>query len=67
MAYTVAQYEALTEAIAQGALRVEYGDKRVEYRSLSDMLALKKAMENELFPEKRNNGRTYASFTKGIC
>lgn len=67
MAYTVEQHQALTEAIAQGALRVKYADKEVEYRSLADMLAIKKLMENELFPSKKSNGRTFASFNKGIC
>lgn len=67
MAYTIEQYQALKDAIAQGALKVKYGDKEVEYRSLADMLSIKKQMENELFPSKRNNGRTFASVTKGIC
>ena len=64
--YTIEQYHALVAAIAQGALRVEYGDKKVEYRSLLQMLTIKKLMEQELFPGKNNNGRTYASFSKGV-
>jgi hypothetical protein len=67
MAYTIEEYNTLKSAIAQGAVRVKYADKEVEYRSLGDMKAILRDMENELFPKNRNNGRTYASFTKGIC
>lgn len=64
--YTLEQYNTLLAAIAQGALRVKYADKEVEYRSLQEMMAIKKAMEAELFPNKQHNGRTYGSFSKGI-
>ena len=65
--YTLAQYTALNEAISLGALKVQYGDKTIEYRSLDDMLRLQIAMKNCLFPEKnKNNGRKYASFSKGV-
>lgn len=67
MAYTSEQYNALTSAIAQGALRVKYGDKEVEYRSLAEMKQIKRDMESELFPDISSNGRTFASFSKGIC
>ena len=46
--YTLEQYEALVGAIALGALTVKYSDKEVTYRSLSDMLAIKKQMEADL-------------------
>ena len=46
--YTLEQYQALCAAIGQGALMVQYADKRVEYRSLNDMLAIKKLMEQDL-------------------
>lgn len=38
--YTVGQLASLKAAYAQGALRVRYSDKEVEYRSLSEMKAL---------------------------
>lgn len=64
--YTLAQYQTLTDAIASGALKVKYGDKEVEYRSLNDMIRLQNMMKNCLFPEQNtNNGRKYASFSKG--
>lgn len=64
--FTEQQYQALCDAIAQGALRVKYGDKEVEYRSLSEMQSIKKSMENYLYPNRNNNGRSVASFSKGI-
>jgi len=63
--YTQAMYNALIEAIATGAREVWYGDKRVAYRTLDEMLRLKDAMEVYLgiatIPK-----RIYANFGKGI-
>lgn len=64
-AYTQEQYQALTGAIAQGALRVKYGDKEVEYRSLSEMLRVKALMESELGIAKPRR-TTFAQHSKGI-
>lgn len=64
--YTISQYNSLTEAISLGATEVQYGDKKVTYRSLDEMLRLQMLMKNCLFPEQnKNNGRKYASFSKG--
>jgi len=65
--YTIDQYNQLTAAIAQGVLKVEYADKKVEYRSLTEMLRIKKDMETELGLNAGANGRRmYAQFTKGL-
>jgi len=64
--YTIDQYNTLSAAIAQGALRVRYADKEVEYRSLSEMLAIQKLMKKELFPNEVGSSRTFATFTKDI-
>lgn len=64
--YTIEQYNALMAALAQGVKKVKYFDKEVEYRDLDEMLRLQIQMERCLFPEQnKNNGRTYASFSKG--
>jgi hypothetical protein len=63
MAYSEDQILALKNAIAQGALRVKYGDKEVEYRSLAEMKEILTMMENQNKPVA--NRRKYASFTKG--
>lgn len=65
--YTLSQYTTLSEAIATGTTKVQYGDKTVEYRSLDEMLRILQIMKNQLFPEQnKNNGRKYASFSKGL-
>jgi hypothetical protein len=66
MAYTIDQYNVLTEAIAQGALKVKYADKEVEYRSLDDMIRIKNMMETELGLKKSVIKTKYAKFTTGL-
>ena len=63
--YTMEMYNALVEAIATGAKEVWYGDKRVAYRSLAEMLQLKADMENYLGIKHREPKRIYTQFTKG--
>ena len=48
MAYTQTQLDALEEAIAEGALTVQYQDKRTTYRSLKEMRSLREEMRREL-------------------
>lgn len=67
MAFTVDQYNTLCAAIAQGALIVKYGDKEVEYQSLSNMLRVKIMMETELGINPNAKGkRVYAKFSTGL-
>jgi hypothetical protein len=63
--YTQEMYNALIEAIALGAREVWYGDKRVAYRTLDEMLRLKADMEAVLGINKLPR-RLYANFSKGI-
>jgi hypothetical protein len=58
-----ALYDAIVRAIYEGALKVEYGDKKVEYRSLNEMVRIKQMLEAELGGGSPR--RTYASFSKG--
>lgn len=46
--FTPEQLIALEAAIADGALRVKYSDKEVEYRSLKEMLQTRDLMRSEL-------------------
>lgn len=64
-AWTTEQYEALCEAISQGAREVWYGDKRVQYHSLDEMLKLKGIMEQDLGLKNTSN-RSYGEFSKGL-
>lgn len=68
MSYTQQQYEALTAAIAQGAMTVRYKDRQVIYRSLSEMQQIKREMEQALgmaTGDALRNGRRLTSFSKG--
>lgn len=42
-----AQIAALREAINSGQRRISYSDKTVEYRSLDEMWAILRSLENE--------------------
>ena len=68
--FTQAQLDSLLAAIAEGALRVKYQDKEVEYRSLNDMLKLKQLMEDDLAAqagETTGGGRrTVAVYGSGL-
>lgn len=66
VAYTEIEYQTLSSAVASGALTVEYGDKKVTYRSLDDMLRILSIMKAQLYPDpNNNNGRRFANFSKG--
>jgi hypothetical protein len=47
-AYTEDQLASLDRAIAEGALIAQYRDKRVEYRSLNEMLRIRAMIAGEL-------------------
>lgn len=64
--FTQEAYTALCAAIGQGAARVKYEGKEVDFRSLNDMLRIKGLMEKSLFPNKKTTSRKYISFTKGF-
>lgn len=68
--YTLEQYNSLKAAIATGSQTVKYGDKTVEYRSLSEMTQILRMMETELFPAPTAPGlaagRRVVEFSKGL-
>lgn len=68
MAWTNDDLIVLEKAIAQGATSVQYADKKVEYRSLSDMMILRDIIRNDLGLNGTlpNPNRHYAAFDKGI-
>lgn len=66
MAYTQEQHDTLEAAIGQGASEVRYGDKRVVYKSLDEMLRILKIMKRQLGILPANSGKSYVAFSKGI-
>lgn len=63
--YTTDQLTTLTNAISLGATKVQYADKTVEYRSMSDMLRLKAIMESELGLSSTSNRKKFVEFSRG--
>jgi hypothetical protein len=64
--YTQEQLSALEAAVAQGVLTVEYGDKKVTYRSLNEMLRLIDMMRKDIGVSSKNGGKKFAQFDKGL-
>lgn len=66
--FTQEQYDALIAALAEGVLTVKYQDKMVTYRSLDEMLKLKKVMAEDLGLNAGNKGpfRTVAVHDKNL-
>lgn len=64
--YTPEMLAALELAIAQGARDVYYGDKRVSYRSLEEMLQIRNVMRAELGMTSNFNRRKFAEHNKGL-
>lgn len=63
--YTIEQLNALEEAIAQGALEVEYNDKRIRYRSLDEMQRIVNSMKKALGLRAKVT-RVYPKHSKGL-
>ena len=67
MAYTQAQLDALDEAIVSGELTVKYQDKLITYRSLEELLRIRRLIAGELDPaEGITSRRLLASVSKGL-
>lgn len=66
MKWTVEDLAALDAAIKTGARRIEYQDKVVDYRSLAEMLAIRRLMLIDLGLTPGKSGRRYASVSKGV-
>jgi len=63
--FTEENYLTLVAAIAQGSRVVEYGDKRVEYRSLDEMMRILGMMERTLGINNTGAGRRVADYYTG--
>lgn len=63
--FTQEQLAKLKEAKASGALRVKYGNKEVEYRSMSEIDSAIQDIEREL-NSKAYKRKRVAVFNKGV-
>lgn len=66
MAFTQLQYDAITDALAQGALTVKYADKEVTYRSLDEMIRIKGMMEHDLGISKNTSRAILTKYKSGL-
>jgi len=67
MAFTQTQLDALDEAIASGTLEVWYDHKKVEYRSLDEMLQIRQTMATEIAQQGRPRvRRRVAQYSNGL-
>jgi len=62
---TQADLDALNASINEGARRVQYQDRSVEYRSLDEMLRIRAQMQRELGVTSIK-GRITPTFGKGL-
>lgn len=65
--WTEVDITALEAAIKRGVLRVRYGDREVQYHSITEMLKLLQSMKDAVEMESSAGGNrtTYARFRKG--
>lgn len=67
MAWTQADLDALNKAVASGALSVRYVDRTVQYRSLEEVLAIRRMMLDELgLPNVTGSSVRKLNYSKGI-
>jgi hypothetical protein len=65
MAWTQDDLDVIERMIAQGVLEMEYGDKKLKYTSLNDMLRVRDLIRAELGLTNSTSNRKYAQFNKG--
>lgn len=53
--FTTDDLAAINEAIASGALEVEYNDRRVRYRSMRDLIAARDLIRRDLNIKNRSS------------
>lgn len=66
MAWTQSDLEAIEKAIATGARECWYGDKRVAYRSLDEMIRTRDMIRESLNLKDENTTRVFTRFDKGF-
>lgn len=64
MAFTQEQLDAIEIAIASGTLIVAYSDKRVQYRSMTELIMVRDMIRKELGLAPASK-RLYMQHTKG--
>jgi len=67
MKYTLEHLQKLKEAYATGALEVRFGEQKVVYRSVNEMLLIIETIEKELGINREEQGVfVQPSYNKGV-
>lgn len=66
MAWTEAHITALETAIAQGALQVDFGDRRVRYDSMAELLKVLSTVKRAVRGTSTVPNYRLASHSKGV-
>lgn len=64
--WTINDLYRLEKAMAEGAIRVKYRDKEIEYRSLREMAQVRDLIKKKLGGTAGATNRRYANFSKGL-
>lgn len=64
--YTLEDLEALEKALSLGATEVYSGDKRIVYRSLSEMIRIRDIMKRELGLITGASKKVSPTYNKGL-
>lgn len=64
--FTAADLASLEAAIASGAMRVQYADKAVTYRSLDDMQRTRRLMQEALGVSTKRKRTVVATYRSGV-
>lgn len=66
MAFNQQQIDALEKAISQGALKVKYQDREVQYRSLDEMMSILNMMQKAVGNSSGKLRVITPEFSKGV-
>ena len=65
MAWSASDLTAIETAIASGTMRVSFGDRTIEYRSISELLKARDAIKSAIAGSSSGTMTTLAQFSKG--
>lgn len=65
--WTLEDLAAIEKAIASGALKVEYNDRTVTYRSIKELKEARELIRRALGLSKKSGGRLLCKSSKGTC
>jgi len=66
MAWTQADIDALDAAIKSGHTEVSFRDRTVKYRSINEMMKIRRIMANSVTSKSLNDKASYAKTSKGL-